>query len=531
MIPAAGVKRPREAVRVADEPALSNGDAAGTSVRDGKGPGGFSLDAVFGTGTDGSTVIASEILSALPQRRPQAGRARRVVGNLFSLPSSTTNVGAEDHADGATAGGVVTTITTKEAAAAKDKYLDSLLKNDPTLAVLTPFEQEKALDAAYLHTLEMHTQLVAGGIGRIAASTLLEKTDATSAQKADAAVLGSAHGSMLLSLFGSGVAEVDPVDVPFLSMPKYDAPLVDGATMTERIGRMHHPVPPIEGSVFERELANPDVFGPAPIRLAMTPAERKKEKHAKRLEKRNEHQQKVQSGEVEEQQKLTTKHLTTVLKDQFQANAVGTENKINEEKEQRILEHLKANHDAHMAALPHQIEKRERDLWNDAERDPSLCVFRLFPIREEMTLHTFAKFANDHKMRGFILHIAKRDAVIVMVGGPAPMRHVTNWITGRMQWRESADTKSALVYSTRVAYLDRFSFHEKKTPAGVGDGSVTAGASGEPDSVFDRRQERTYLKSVATLAEAFAFMVDTMPTDGPWPSLEHLWHVAMSDLP
>lgn len=368
-----------------------------------------------------------------------------------------------------------------------------------------------------------------------------EKADAEHLRRTAAALSLRRHSaSVITSLFSAGAPSYDWLNDPFLAVKSAELPiLVPERALADALGRLHHPLPTLAGSLLASEAP------PAPIRLHKTPDELKKERRARAAAKREAHQAKASEARAKglggEAQKMRMRNLETTLKDKFAEDAMGTVLAVETEIKERLTAHNEANYQRHLEALPRQMERREDRLLTKAETDVMLNIYRVFPIRERASLGMFVKFANDSRLRGFVAWIDGRDAIVVLMGGPAPMRHMHNWLTDRMQWRASANTVCNIVFSTRVHEMGRFSFHERSSSAGGaaplteyvegGDGNGGDGGEEAEGGPSHAELQTVYLKELTTIAQAETFFFDVMPSKGPWPSLGFLWRSAMAAAP
>mmetsp|Transcript_13434 Transcript_13434/g.15389 ORF Transcript_13434/g.15389 Transcript_13434/m.15389 type:complete len:601 (+) Transcript_13434:46-1848(+) len=274
-----------------------------------------------------------------------------------------------------------------------------------------------------------------------------------------------------------------------------------------------------------------------------TPDEIRKERREAAARKREETLRNVNRKEPH-QDRLTRRNIIDkglLLK--YSAEAL--ELKIDAEMQARAHEHDLRNYEAHVAALPHQAEKRLFDLWRDAERSPRLHAYHIPKARNVHCLHRLRHHANDVKLRGFVLWVCEEDAVVVLIGGDVALRHLDRWICEKMDWlRLPADTTlttlsgdnshslmnppqkpidPSILEPTRGVLLCSIPLYR------VGDMSVLLKSAdeGEPDerrrrlergSSEVRRQSRieepVFVRHADTVADAMSFLRDWMPAEG-----------------
>eukprot|EP00758_Cryptobia_borreli_P002066 Tbor_TRINITY_DN2757_c0_g1::TRINITY_DN2757_c0_g1_i2::g.15175::m.15175/K12843/PRPF3, PRP3; U4/U6 small nuclear ribonucleoprotein PRP3 len=332
--------------------------------------------------------------------------------------------------------------------------------------------------------------------------------------------------SLLLSMFGWGIPDIDPLDTGYLSIRNYEY-LLEPKKIRDKLSVIYHPKSFLHYSSIETDSLE---GAENAAKLFKTPDEIKSERHMRRLEKRAQYQQRIKDGSLKEVQRYDERSLHTVLKDQFSSNPIRTHAMVNEEKERRLKEHLNRNEESHRAALNAQAEKRELDRWRDVEKPPvRIHVYRVFPIREVSSLNWIAKMANNHRMRGLIAWIDQRDAIVILCGGAAPMRDLNKWILHKMEWRPSAPTEATISFCTTVDRLDRFSFHTK----GHNTSTVpecTKKEEMEDDeqmTIFHKKQEHVFVKSFVSIEETKMYFRYSQPEKGPWPSMDFVWESAM----
>jgi hypothetical protein len=209
------------------------------------------------------------------------------------------------------------------------------------------------------------------------------------------------------------VPDVEPWDEDLLCFPSYDAGLDDA-----KIDALVHHIPHSVGWNPE-----PDV---PPATLTRTVAERKKEAHIRRVEKASEQQQNQHLGLAPKQeQRLTLKHLnSTKLLSSVSGGPTELESLIREQMTKRVVDHYEANEKRHTAAAQHQREHFFETLERRAGENPRIAVYRIDNVTDERLLTTIKITAKEKLLRGVILWLAGRAALIVLVGGEQPLRRV-----------------------------------------------------------------------------------------------------------
>ncbi|ORC91194.1 uncharacterized protein TM35_000061990 [Trypanosoma theileri] len=350
--------------------------------------------------------------------------------------------------------------------------------------------------------------------------------------------------SLLDQFFASGVPDVEPWDLWALSIPRYGVANIAGSGMD----RVYHPVLP--ETHYSQHYMHKDEEKPIVIKVMKTREELRAERRerlrkakeerdrAKRLAHQKQQQQQGQE-EVTNGDTLTSKSVT--VKDRLSnsnlrynlfsesvLNPLSTENKVFSQYQERFLEHQRRNHERHVAAIPHQIEKRKRNLHRHAEENPVFRAYRIFPIYTPAHLGKLRNFANDGLLRGFILWVCNCDALVVLTGGEVAVRHVERWILEKMQW-ESPETVAVRLMTSPLQDAATFSFvsaKSRKRALQQKNNTVPAGNSNS-GSGEQETGEHVYMNFVDNVRDAERFM-QSMPTEGPWRDLTHVWRASLT---
>lgn len=171
----------------------------------------------------------------------------------------------------------------------------------------------------------------------------------------------------------------------------------------------------------------------------------------------NEHGQFISRTTAHAHNRLSNKALVHGLLTRSVLNPLGAEGSVYAQYEQRFHDHQRRNHDRHVAALPHQLAKRAQDTVRRARERPVLRAYRIFPVFQPAHLGKLRHYANDQKLRGFILWVGRVDALVVLSGGESACRHMDRWIMQKMQWQH-AQTRASRLCSLPLPDAQMFSF-------------------------------------------------------------------------
>ncbi|KAH9577792.1 protein of unknown function DUF1115 [Trypanosoma melophagium] len=346
--------------------------------------------------------------------------------------------------------------------------------------------------------------------------------------------------SLLDQFFADGVPDVEPWDLWALSIPRYGAANIAGGGMD----RVYRPVLP--ETHYSQYYMHRDEEKPIVMKVMKTRDELRAERRerlrkakeerdrAKRLARQKQQQQQqevVTNGDtlttttVTVKDRLSNSNLRYNLFSESVLNPLSTENKVFSQYQERFLEHQRRNHERHVAAIPHQIEKRKRNLHRHAEENPVFRAYRIFPIYTPSHLGKLRNFANDGLLRGFILWVCNCDALVVLTGGEVAVRHVERWILEKMQW-ESPETVAVRLFTSPLQDSATFSFvsaKSRKRQRALQQRSNT----GTFVNAEEERNEHVYMNFVDSVQEAERFM-QSMPTEGPWNDLTHVWRASIT---
>lgn len=296
-----------------------------------------------------------------------------------------------------------------------------------------------------------------------------------------------------------------------------------------------------------------------PPNLPKTKEERRAERKEKARLRQLEEKKKREAG-IKVEDRLSNRNLLVNMLGNSVVNPLGAEIKILSQYEQRFLEHQRRNFERHMAALPHQIWKREKDAQRHAEERPVLRCYRIYPIPRPQHLGKLRNFANDQRLRGFIVWTAEIEAVVVLVGGEVAARHLDHWILNKMVW-EYEHTRAERVCSIPLNHYQEFSFYaqqgasllsgnsrEAKRKRARGDGTGEEEVPDDEDplvAAYEKEEEEkrkaegrefVFLTFSSSIEETLRFFADKQPSSvsgpvgklhpAPWGSLLGLWRAA-----
>ena len=354
-------------------------------------------------------------------------------------------------------------------------------------------------------------------------------------------VSGSSVFDLRHVLFQDGVPDVEPWDsrlVPIVG--KY---AVDGSVRANdtSIGdTVFHP------AAFSVVPVQPPA--PTEYRLVKTQDELRADRRERLRQKQAQEaaMKKSSAGGPQHKDKLSLNRVNMDQLPGYALNPLRADEAVRAEVTERNLEHLRRNYENKIAALPHQIVKKEVDDWRDATKNSSLQVFHVFPTNPDASdcVNRLRNFANekDARMRGFLLWTARTDLLIVLCGGEKPMRHVSKWIF-QMRWGQAGtDNQHAQVtssahptsdpsqyprkpevthcFTSRLSCLSEFSFHLPKRAAEDTPRTI------EQLKALEQTLEPVFVKMVDTAKEADVFMRQQQPAYGPLSSLLPLWRSA-----
>ncbi|KPA73731.1 hypothetical protein ABB37_09641 [Leptomonas pyrrhocoris] len=364
--------------------------------------------------------------------------------------------------------------------------------------------------------------------------------------------------SLLRRLFADGVPDVEPWDRWTSAAPRYgDAKhlIVNPLTATPaqvrgaQLDLLHHPV--IPDSHYTRHYQHRDLEQPVLVTVAY---KTKAELRAERRERLKEKQAKKQRQQADKQEmaaadaptsslaasssaaarqllhdRLSTKNLALNLFAASVLNPLAADTTVLQQYELRDLEHQRRNHERHVAALPNQILKRERDQQRYATEHPLLRAYRIYPIYGPAHLGKLRHYANDNLLRGFVLYVAECDAVVVLAGGEKAVRHLDQWILQKMVW-EHHDTRAHRLATVPLMDAESFSFHLPKAqpPQGGGgrvykQGKLMEGASATADPAA---REAVFIKMAPSVEEGERFLRELPAPSSPWTDLSAIWRTA-----
>jgi hypothetical protein len=291
------------------------------------------------------------------------------------------------------------------------------------------------------------------------------------------------------------VPDVEPWDEDLLSAPSYDLGLDDKAID----GLVHH-VPHVVGW-------NP--APPAPVmKLVRTPAEIRRMRHISRVNKAKEQQENEHLGLAEKaEQKWTLKHLEErQLQLAFpDAGPTELETIVREQMEKRVVAHYEVNERRHDAAMDHQKEHFFEVLERKASESPRVVAYRIDGIHDEHLLSKIKINAKDRLLRGVIIWIAAKAALVVLVGGEKPQRRVEAVIRNA-KW--PAGARVDRVWCSNITETANDSLYFQKARAG---GAKETGKGGI---------ERVRLVKPRTARDALELLANQ--------GLEHIWLAAVS---
>ncbi|RNF04183.1 U4/U6 small nuclear ribonucleoprotein PRP3 [Trypanosoma rangeli] len=352
--------------------------------------------------------------------------------------------------------------------------------------------------------------------------------------------------SLLDQFFADGVPDVEPWDLWALSMPRYSlANLAPG-----KLDCVHHPVLP--ETHYSQHYHHRVEERPAVVKVVKTREELRAERR-ERLRKAKEERDRARRAARQEQpheaanvagvlpaaslgttakDRLTNSNLRFNLFDESVMNPLSTENKIFSQYQERFFEHQRRNYERHVAAIPQQIEKRNRDLKRHAEEQPVFRAYRIFPIFTPAHLGKLRNFANDGLLRGFVLWICQCDALVVLAGGEVAVRHLERWILEKMRW-DAPETTAVRLMTCPLQDAATFSFVSAKSRKRERQSAQTTKQAAEetraqraPTKGADGT-EHVYMNFVDSVQEGESFM-RSVPTEGPWRDLSHVWRAALA---
>jgi hypothetical protein len=210
------------------------------------------------------------------------------------------------------------------------------------------------------------------------------------------------------------VPDVEPWDEELLAAPSYDLGLDD-----KKIDGLIHHIPHVVGW-------NPPPPAP-PMKLVLTPAEMRRQRHISRVNKAKEAQQNEHLGLAEKpEQKWTLKHLEErQLQLAFpSAGPTELEQIVREQIEKRVVAHYEANETRHLAALGHQKDHYFETLERKASESPRIVAYRIDGIHDEYLLNKIKINAKERLLRGVIVWLSAKAALVVLVGGEKAQRRV-----------------------------------------------------------------------------------------------------------
>lgn len=366
--------------------------------------------------------------------------------------------------------------------------------------------------------------------------------------------------SLLSQLFADGVPDVEPWDAWAYALPRYEPramtvnpstyrpPSATAGTSTSASAvakpeAVHLSVlPALADSFYMREcLYNSDTDPHA--HNTFRHMKTKKELREERRERQKAKQAEAKRQREEEKKKSLVSAITTsdgnnnnnnssstaAVKDRLSykrlalhitpdsiLNSIQAEMDVRDAYRERFLAHLTRNHERHVAAIPNQIARRERLVARRATERPLLRVYRVFPIYSPAHLARLRHYANDSKLRGFVLWCGGAEAAIVLTGGEVALRHLDTWILDKMTW-ESRDTRAERLCSVQLPSATCFSFHQH--------GKKRARTEAEPErEAEDAAEQPVYMNFVTSPAEAEAFLVGILKDSGaPWADLSAVW--------
>jgi hypothetical protein len=382
----------------------------------------------------------------------------------------------------------------------------------------------------------------------------------------------SSHtNSLLTQLFADGVPDIEPWDRWTSAMPRYGELrhlVVHPHSATPKqiheagLDLVHHPVIPdthytrhyqyrdLEQPVLQKEYKTKD-------ELRAERRERLREKQAKRKQERAAADSASISvadmGAENGSSALTSLAASGILHDRLSIknlalnlfassvlNPLAADTIVLQQYELRDLAHQRRNHERHVAALPNQIQKRERDQVRFATEHPILRAYRVFPIYSPAHLGKLRHYANDNLLRGFVLYVADCDALVVLSGGEKAMRHLDHWILEKMAW-EHHDTRATRLLTVPLMDAASFSFHmlpssQSSSRAGGGgrvykqgklvEGATAAHTDDRAAGEESSKQEPVFMNMVASVAEGEAFLRQLPAPSSPWSDLSAIWRTA-----
>ncbi|CCW64183.1 unnamed protein product [Phytomonas sp. EM1] len=365
--------------------------------------------------------------------------------------------------------------------------------------------------------------------------------------------------SLLAEFFANGVPDIEPWDRWAFELPRYDPKALittaaaspsmqSGQTKSGShaagVGVMdleHHPI--LENSFYTLHCPQP-LSGTAPVEVKyMKTKEELRKERRERLKRRQEQERQERlrgdpdkgvAGGTAHQDQLRSRSLAFGLFNHSVLNPIATENQIYEQYQQRFVEHQRRNHDRHVAALPNQILKRERDAIRHAQESPSLRAYRIYPIFSPSHLGKLRNLANDNRLRGMVVWIAKCDALVVLSGGEVAMRHLERWILHKMRW-EHHETRATRLCAIPLPKYDFFSFCERKGHAREEEKrkhirheaqSLAEASQANQTAVSEEPKENVFMNFCETIAEGEAFMRSLPASGSAWKDFSAIWRLA-----
>ncbi|CCW71321.1 unnamed protein product [Phytomonas sp. Hart1] len=378
-------------------------------------------------------------------------------------------------------------------------------------------------------------------------STRLKKTTKGDPEAAPAVF----SSSLLADFFSNGVPDIEPWDRWAFELPRYDPKALISNKSTKRSNSAthaairgvmdleHHAI--LQNSFYTLNCQQSTAHTtPVEAKLIKTKDELRKERRERLKQKQEQERQERLKGNSENDaaahaDQLRSRSLALHLFNHSVLNPVATENQIYDQYQQRFIEHQQRNHDRHVAALPNQILKREKDAIRHAQERPSLRAFRIYPIFSPAHLGKIRNLANDNRLRGVIVWIAGCDALVILSGGDVAMRHLEGWILDKMRW-EHPQTRATRLCAIPLPTFDVFSFCEKKkhakeekgkrTRLEVGSPANTSQANLAAASEAQEPKEAVFMNFCETIAEGEAFL-HTVPASGSaWNDFSAIWRMA-----
>lgn len=342
--------------------------------------------------------------------------------------------------------------------------------------------------------------------------------------------------SLLHQLFASGVPDIEPWDRWAFKAPQYDNRMMTvvaarPASITDVMDLVHHPV--LRDTHYTRYYQHAAAAAPVEAKLMKTKDELREERR-ERLKRKQEQARQNRaaakaSGETTAApaDRLAKHNLAFNLFSGSVLNPVGADTKVLDQYQQRFLEHQRRNYERHIAALPDQIAKRERDAIRHAEERPVLRAYRLHPLYSAPHLGKLRNFSNDSRLRGAILWVGGCDAVVVLSGGEVAMRHLHHWIMHKMRW-EHGETRATYLCSVPLMAAQSISFHRTRVRPVDAAAKRAKNEGGAESAVKDRvsGEEPVFMNFCDTVAEGEAFLRSLPAPGGPWKDLTAVWRLA-----